>query len=87
MREARISLVTVGVFLTAHAAIVLHVAPGEVFSDVLVLLDVLCSQIAMFVAVDLIEIPMRGRFALRIALAVVSRRGSRACEEQYGAGQ
>jgi hypothetical protein len=41
----------------------------------------------MFVSIDCVEISMCRAFALCIVLAVVSRVGSRAREEQCGASQ
>jgi hypothetical protein len=67
--------------------IVLHVAFGKVFSNILVALNVSRSQVSMFVSIDRIEISMRRASALCIVLAVVSGIGSRACEEQCGASQ
>jgi hypothetical protein len=81
------SLVAVSVFLTVHVTIVLYVAFGKISFDILVALHVTCSQISMFVSVDGVEISMRRGLALRIDLAVVCGVGSRAREDQCGAGQ
>ena len=87
VREAKSSLVAVGIFLTTHVAVVLHVAFGEIFSDILVALNVSGSQVSVFVSIDGVEISMRCGFALRIVLAFISGVGGCACEEQCGAGQ
>jgi hypothetical protein len=75
------------VFLTAHVTIVLHVAFGEIPSDVGVALDVPCSDISVFVAVNGVEIPMRRGFSFCISLAFIGRKGGPAGKEQYAAGQ
>lgn len=80
------SLVAVGVFLAIHVTIVLHVAFGEILSDIVVAFDVTYSYISMFVSIDSVEIPMRRGLALRIVLAVIGI-GGRACEKQCGAGK
>ena len=40
LRKANVSLVAVSVFLATHVTIVLHVAFGEILSDVVVVLNV-----------------------------------------------
>ena len=77
----------VSVLLTAHVTIVLHIAFSEVFSNVLVALDVSWSQVSMFVSIDCVEIAMCRLFRLCIVLAVVSRVGGRTSEEQCSTSQ
>jgi len=58
--------VAVGVFLSGHMTIVLHVASIKVLADVIVILDVIGSKIPVALSIDGIEIRMRRRCALRI---------------------
>ena len=60
-------LVAVGVFLSAHVTIVLHVAFVKILADVIIVLNVIGSKIPVALSIDGIEIRMRRRCALRIA--------------------
>jgi hypothetical protein len=62
-------LVTVGVLLAAHVAIVLHIALGKILADVIARLDVLGSEIPVPVAIDFVKIPMPGGCVLCIRSA------------------
>jgi hypothetical protein len=75
-------LVAVGVFLSAHMAIVLQVASVKILADVIVVLNVIGRQIPVPVSIDGIEIRVRRGCALHIV-----RVGRRASEEHCGAGQ
>jgi hypothetical protein len=59
-------LVAVGVFLSTHVAIVLHVAFVKILADVFVILNVIGSEIPVPLSIDGIEIWMRRRCALHI---------------------
>jgi hypothetical protein len=59
------SLVTVGVFLPAHVTVVLHIASGKILPDVVVLLDVIRSEIPAPVRIHLVKIRTRGVMRVR----------------------
>jgi len=80
-------LVAVRVLLTAHVTIVLYIASFEVLADVLVILDIIGSQISVAVSIDGVEVPMLRGSVLHIVLAGLVRIGGRACEDQRGARQ
>jgi hypothetical protein len=64
-------LVAVGVFLSAHMTIVLHVASVKILADVIVVLDVIGRQIPVPVSIDGFEIRVRRSCALHIVFVGV----------------
>jgi hypothetical protein len=62
-------LVAVAVFLAAHVTITLHIASGKILADVIVLLDVLRSDIPVPVRIHLVKIWMRRGCIMRFRFA------------------